>query len=217
MKFLAIITARSGSKRIKNKNLSLINGKPLIFWSIKHIQKIKEIKKITISTDSIKILNKAKKFGIKTNWIRPKKISKDSSSSEDVVKHAYMREKKNGFDAQAIILFQPTTPFRTKNDIYKCINLYKSDPNRPVISVTRIKHPTKLLYPYKSKLKILKMNKPLFLFNGSILIIGSKQIKSNNYLKLKPNFVEFKGIKNNIDIDNHEELKLARILFDKNI
>ena len=61
MKLLAVIAARAGSKRLKNKNLTLLNKKPLIYWTIKLAQKISEIKKIVISTDSSKILNVSRK------------------------------------------------------------------------------------------------------------------------------------------------------------
>ena len=218
MKFLVLITARAGSRRLKNKNLLKLNKKSLLYWSISHAKKINENKKIVVSTDSKKILNVANKCGVNTKWIRPKMLAKSISSSESVIKHAFLLEKKNGFAADAIIILQPTTPFRFKKDINKCIKLFKSNPKRPVISVTKIKHPTKLLYPMKSKLKILKTSKSLFMPNGSVYIINSKQIfKTNNYLKLEPNYVEFKGIKNNIDVDTFEELALSRLLFSKNI
>ncbi len=218
MKFLVLVTARAGSKRLKNKNLLKLNKKPLLYWTINHAKKIKENKKIVVSTDSKKILSAANKYGVNTKWIRPKKLALSNSSSESVIKHAYLIEKKNGFSADAIIILQPTTPFRKISDINKCIKLFKSDPNRPVISVSRIKHPTKLLYPNKNKLNILKTNKSIFIPNGSFYIMNSKDIfKTKNYLKLKPNYIEFKGVKENIDIDNYEDLALSKILFRRNI
>ena len=125
MKFLAVITARAGSKRLKNKNLSLLNKKPLIYWTIKHAQNVNEIKKIVISTDSTKILKQSKKYGLNTSWLRPKKIAKDNSTSEEVIKHAYLEEKNKGFDAEAIILLQPTSPYRNLKLIKKAINIFK--------------------------------------------------------------------------------------------
>jgi len=70
---IAIIPARAGSKRLKNKNLKLINGKPLIYYAIKTAIKSKLFDEVIISTDSLKILNKAEKFGAKNNGLRPKK------------------------------------------------------------------------------------------------------------------------------------------------
>ena len=139
-------------------------------------KKLKKIKLLLAQTK--KILNVANKCGVNTK-LRPKKLAK-SISLESVIKHAFLLEKKNGFTADAIIILQPTTPFRFKKDINKCIKLFKSNLKRPVISVTKIKHPTKLLYPMKSKLKILKTSKSLFMPNGSVYIINTKQIFNNN-------------------------------------
>ena len=107
MKFLAVITARAGSKRLKNKNLSLLNKKPLIYWTIKHAQNVNEIKKIVISTDSTKILKQSKKYGLNTSWLRPKKIAKDNSTSEEVIKHAYLEEKNKSLMLRQLF-FWPT-------------------------------------------------------------------------------------------------------------
>lgn len=218
MKFLAVITARAGSKRLKNKNLTLLNKKPLIYWTIKLAQKISEIKKIVISTDSIKILNESKKYGLKTNWLRPKKIAKDKSTSEEVVKHAYLKEKEEGFDAEAIILFQPTSPYRNLTLIKRAIKIFKKNPNVPLISVSELKHHNKILTLSKKKLSLLKNKKKIFLPNGSIFIINSKQaLKTKNYLKKEMNFIVFNKIKENIDIDTKQDLLLSRVLYKVNI
>ena len=72
----AFIFARGGSKGIKNKNIRLFNGKPLIYYSIKLAKKISSIKKVFVSSDNKKILDIAKKFGAET-ILRPKSIAKD--------------------------------------------------------------------------------------------------------------------------------------------
>lgn len=218
MKFLAVITARAGSKRLKNKNLSLLNKKPLVYWTIKHAQNLNEIKKIVISTDSAKILKQSKKYGLNTNWLRPKKIAKDDSTSEEVVKHAYLQEKNKGFDAEAIILFQPTSPYRNLKLIKKAINIFKKNPKIPLISVSEVKHNNKILILSKKKLSLLKNQKKVFLPNGSFFIISSKQaLKTKNYLKTKMNYIVFRGIKENIDIDIKQDLLLSRLLYKVNI
>ena len=74
---LAVILARSGSKGIKNKNIKILNGKPLIAWSIATCLKSKRINKIVVSTDSKKYAKIAKSFGAHEVILRPKKFSKD--------------------------------------------------------------------------------------------------------------------------------------------
>ena len=72
MKILGFIPARSGSKELKNKNLKKFNGKPLIYHTISISKKFKTITTF-VSTDSKKILNLAKNYGVKFNYLRPKK------------------------------------------------------------------------------------------------------------------------------------------------
>ena len=78
MKNIAIIPARSGSKRIKNKNIKLFFGKPIIQWTYEILKKSKLFSKIVVSTDSKKIKNVCKKFGVKYFIERPKKLSTDN-------------------------------------------------------------------------------------------------------------------------------------------
>ena len=91
----AFIFARGGSKELKNKNIKLFNGKPLIFYSIDQAKKNKKIKKIFVSSDNSRILKIAKKYGAHT-IIRPKSLSNDKSSEINAWKHAikYLKKKK---------------------------------------------------------------------------------------------------------------------------
>ena len=83
IKRLAIIPARAGSKRIKNKNMKLFFGKPLIYYSIKAALDSKIFDKIHISSDSKKIINYGKKFKINSDFERPKYLSDDRTGIKD--------------------------------------------------------------------------------------------------------------------------------------
>ena len=76
-KIIALIPARGGSKSIKNKNLALLNGKPLIQYAISSAKKSKYINRIIVSTDSNKIKSTALKLGAEAPFLRPRKISGD--------------------------------------------------------------------------------------------------------------------------------------------
>ena len=84
-KFIAIIPARIGSKRLKFKNLQIFNGKPLFMWSMISAQKSKYIDKIYLSTDSKKINNIASKNGFKITSLRPKNLSRDKTTSSELI------------------------------------------------------------------------------------------------------------------------------------
>ena len=116
-----IITARSGSKRLPNKNMKHLNGKPLIYWTINSVKKAFKKARVFISTDSKKIANFSKTMGIEVPFIRPKSISKDNSTSIEVVNHFLEWVKqKNKLLPKYIVLLQPTSPFRSSKTIKKC-------------------------------------------------------------------------------------------------
>ena len=71
IKRLAIIPARSGSKRIKNKNIKKFIGKPIIFYSINSAIKSRLFEKIHVSTDDKKIQNKIESLGLNVDFLRP--------------------------------------------------------------------------------------------------------------------------------------------------
>ena len=83
-----MIPARKGSERVKDKNIQLINGKPLIFYSIRSAQKSKLFDRIIVSTDSKKYAKIAKKIGAEVPFIRPKAFSTKFSPDYYWVKHS---------------------------------------------------------------------------------------------------------------------------------
>lgn len=117
MKNLAIITARSGSKGLKNKNIKLLNGKPLIAYSIEAAQKSNLFTEIMVSTDSEEYAEIALKLGAKVPFLRSKTNSEDNSGSWDVVMEVLKNYLKAGQKYDTICLLQPTSPLRTYDDI----------------------------------------------------------------------------------------------------
>ena len=120
MKNFAFIFARKGSKRVKNKNIKKINGKPLVLYSIEIANKIKEISKVFVSTNDKRI----KKIALKNGCIvidRPEILAKDKSAEWLAWQHAinFVREKYNkNFN---FISIPPTSPLRNTADVKKCI------------------------------------------------------------------------------------------------
>ena len=121
--------ARKGSKRLINKNLLKINKKPLIELTINFVKKIAPRNNIIFSTDSRIMLNIANKLGINTPWLRPKKFSLDGSSSFDASLHAIKWFENKFFKIDAIALFQPTSPFRSKEHFIKALEKFKKNSN----------------------------------------------------------------------------------------
>ncbi|MGD8172519.1 cytidylyltransferase domain-containing protein [Vibrio sp. TRT 21S02] len=140
MKILAVIPARSGSKRLPKKNIKVLNGKPLIQWSIESAINCKLISKVVVSTDCEDIANIALNSGAEVPFIRPKNLSEDSSSSIDVILHALDHYKDKGENYDFVMLLQPTSPIRSQAHNESAIELLKSKEADAVVSVCECEH-----------------------------------------------------------------------------
>ena len=121
-RIIAIIPARGGSKGLKDKNIKVFLGKPLISWSIDIGLKSKYIDEVMVTTDSSKITEISKDYGAKVPFIRPDKLASDSATSMDVIFHTldyYKNELNQKYDY--IVLLEPTSPQRTVNDVDSAI------------------------------------------------------------------------------------------------
>ena len=137
-KILAIIPARGGSKRLANKNLLPLNGKPLIGWSIDEAKVSKYIDRLIVSTDSQEIREVAKAFGADTPFLRPSELAEDETRSIDVVIHAVHFLKAENYDY--VILLQPTSPLRDVDDIDGAIEYFFDKNATSIIGVCEMEH-----------------------------------------------------------------------------
>ena len=119
---------KRGSKGIKDKNLKLVDGKPLIYYPIKAAQKSGVIDKIIISTDSKKIALIAEKLGAEVPFIRPKKLSGDLVTTEDTLRYSLNKYEKITNQKFDICVFLTATDiFRKVSWIKKAVSILKSD------------------------------------------------------------------------------------------
>ena len=219
-KNIAIILARKGSKAIKNKNLVSLNGKPLIYWSIKACLKSKKISSVWVSSDSDRILNVAKKYG--SNIIkRPKKFASDKSNSDLAWLHAvkYLNNKK--IYSTSVIGVQPTSPIRSSKDLDYAIKKFYYNRLDSMFSAQKIfnhfiwKNTKKGLqanYNYTKRPMRQDINEK-YLENGSFYIFNSKiflKKKCRLFGKIGVyvmNKIQSLEIDDKIDLDILESLK----------
>lgn len=131
---VAIIPARGGSKRIKNKNLLSILNKPLIDYTLDQANKSKFLKDFFVSSDDELILDYVRSKNFKVIK-RPKSISKDTSSSESVLKFSSDYIEKHYFNIDDIMMLQCTSPIRKTKDIDKAIDMYINEKGDSLVSV----------------------------------------------------------------------------------
>ena len=189
-KTIAIILARGGSKGIKNKNLIKVNGKPLIYWSIKSCLNSKKIQSVWVSSDSEKILSVSKKYG--ANILkRPKIISGDFSTSESAWIHALKIIKNKIKNIDSVVGIQPTSPIRPSKSIDNAINkfydkkfdsLFTSQKINDHFIWQTVRGKLKANYNYKKRPMRQKI-KNKYLENGSFYIF-----KATKFLKEKCRF-----------------------------
>jgi hypothetical protein len=129
MIILCLIPARSGSKGIPDKNIKLLNNKPLMAHSIEQAKGTKYYEnkqmRIVLTTDSKQYADIGKEYGAEVPVLRPSEISQDLSSDLEFMKHMidYLKITEN-YNPDIILQLRPTQPMRKIEDINKCLDLF---------------------------------------------------------------------------------------------
>lgn len=124
---LVIISARGGSKGVPGKNIKELNGKPLIQYTIEAARKLVPDSQIIVSTDSLEVKKVVENLGLKVPFLRPKELATDTAGSYEVLLHALDFYENQGNLPDKIILLQPTSPFRTADQVKEAMALFHSD------------------------------------------------------------------------------------------
>ena len=114
-----IVPARSGSKRFKNKNIAELGGKPLFVWSLEAANSMFPKQNVWFTTDSIEYQELAVEYGFNNIIIRDSKLSDDKTRNIELLSLFCQQQKFSSTDY--FWLFQPTSPFRTKNFLKRCL------------------------------------------------------------------------------------------------
>ena len=128
METLAIIPARSGSKGIPHKNITMFHGNPMLSYSVIQACQAKKVDRVILSTDSKLYADIARQYGAETPFLRPAEISKDASTDLEVFEHSLKwLDKNEGYCPDICVHLRPTYPTRQVNDIDRAIELLESD------------------------------------------------------------------------------------------
>lgn len=121
---LVVVPARGGSKGVKLKNIHLLGGKPLIYWTLEILEKFSNKLRTFVSTDSNKIIEVVKKIGFEPPIKRPSSLSGDKAKDFEVIEHALIEmEKIDKKKYDIILMLQPTSPLRNKKQILGILDL----------------------------------------------------------------------------------------------
>ena len=133
---VAIIPARGGSKRIKNKNIKNFLGEPILSYSIRAAQESGVFDKIIVSTDSEAIAGVARQYGAEVPFVRPSELSDDHTPTAPVLEHAVKWLESKGCRVKYLCCIYPTAPFVRSEDLIRGYELLVEDSVSSVFSVT---------------------------------------------------------------------------------
>lgn len=191
---LVVIPARGGSKGIPYKNIKLLGGKPLIQYSIDLAREIANDELICVTTDDQKIIEVCESLNLHVPFVRPAELSTDAAGSYEVLLHALDFYTKQGKIIDKIILLQPTSPFRTIQQLKDALAMWKED-SELIISVKKTKANPYYLLMEENEEGFLEISKKagniaqrqsapnVFEINGAIYIISAKKLLQEKTLR----------------------------------
>ena len=219
---IAIIPARGGSKRIKNKNIKKFNKKPIIELTFKILKKINIFNLIILSSDSSKICKLGKKIGFDLVLRRSKNLAKDTTDTKSVIKQVIIDISKD-IKIENVCCVYPCNPFLQISDLKKCLKILQKNKKKFIFPITNYSHPIDRAFKL-SKHNMIKFinkknaNKNTQTFSKSFHDAG-QFYWGKKYTWLKNFFLHTNGIGYQIpnyrvvDIDNLHDWKKAEIIY----
>ncbi|MBM9589074.1 acylneuraminate cytidylyltransferase family protein [Leptospira sp. 201903075] len=228
MQILPIVPARKGSKRIPNKNMKVLGGKPLIVWTLDQCKGL-PTKTALVSTDDPTIQELVIQNGFVAPWLRPQELSTDESTTLNVLIHALDYYQSIGETIDAVLLLQPTSPFRTKESILRAIDLFlENDGLHTVVGVSKADpHPMwcfekngiflKPLFNGEGFLLRSQDLPEMYSINGAIYLIPVKTLYEKRAILSERNLpIVIDSQKETLDIDTMEDWQYAEFLCEQN-
>lgn len=223
MNTLVIIPARGGSKGIPHKNIKKLNGKPLICYSIDVARQFTTEENICVTTDDDEIIKVVEDYGLKTPFKRPDYLATDTCGSNEVIKHAWNFYEDRGRHYDAILLLQPTSPFRKVEFLNDAVSLYDNSidmvasvqnaPCNPYYDGFEENEKGLLVISKGDGLIERRQDAPkVWQFNGSIYVINPISLKEKgmaNFSRIRKYVMHDLF---SVDIDNLFDWKIAELI-----
>ena len=218
---ICIIPARSGSKRIKNKNIKSFNGKPIISYAIKFAKSTGLFERIIVSTDSYKISKIAKKYGAEVPFLRSKKLASDFAPTKDVLLDCI--KKISSENSKYHFCLYPTSTLLLKKDFTNSFNKIKKNNHDFLVAVTDFAYSPYRAFKFVGKNKIAFESKKYINYRsqdiprlihdtGSFYIWKTKALlKYKGKMPLKTTYYLLDRYRS-VDINTEQDFKFAAFL-----
>ena len=226
-KVICTICARAGSKGVKNKNIKILKGKPLISYSIEMAKRSELFEHIVVSTDSDEIAEVSIHYGAEVFFRRPVELASDSAAKIPVIRHALLEsEKQYNQQFENLMDLDATSPLRIIEDILGAwkyfndgsfdnvitatpsrkspyFNMVELDENKRVLIAKKLEKP---VVRRQDAPKCYDMNASIYLWKRSCLLSEDRVIGKNTGLYVMPE-------ERSIDIDSELDFKFVEFLF----
>jgi len=226
MNILYLIPARAGSKGLPGKNIKVLGDKPLILYSIEFaIKNMKYGDELCISTNDEGVLDILRKQGIKVPFKRPDVLASDTANSYDVIMHALEYYEQNNQYFDAVMLLQPTSPFRSQDDVDSIIKMFIEDVDM-VVSVKNTKENPYFTLFEENEFGFLTKSKEsdfqrrqdcpeVFAFNGSMYLMKVDTLKKTPISGFKKIKKIIMPEERSVDIDTMADWVMAEFYLNK--
>lgn len=144
MKNIAIIPARSGSKGLKDKNIKMLKGKPLLAYTVEAALNSGVFDCVHVSTDSESYAAVAREYGADVPFLRDAELASDTAGTWDTVRAVVRKYQELGKEFDIVTLLQPTSPLRDFVDIQKAVSIFEEKDADSVVSVCEVEHSPKI-------------------------------------------------------------------------
>ena len=229
MNNIAVIPARSGSKGLPDKNIRIINGKPLLAYTIEAALNSGCFDTVHVSTDSEKYADIAKEYGADVPFLRSAELASDTANTWDAVREVLNRYAETGKAFDTVMLMQPTTPLRTGTDVQEAYRLMREKKARSVISVCEVDHSPLWCdtIPESGNMKgfgrkdlawVTRQElKPFYRVNGAIylLTVTDNTIAADDDIYENDCYALFMDRKKSVDIDCEDDLELVEFMLSR--
>jgi CMP-N-acetylneuraminic acid synthetase len=224
------ICARGGSKGVKNKNIKIINGKPLIIYTLEQAKLSNVFDEIAVSSDSEDILKVASEFGIKNLIHRPEHLATDSAPKIPVIQHCVLEVEKNkNLKFNTMVDLDVTAPLRSIEDIKNAINLLEINNFSNVITATKSRRSPYFNLVEVNEKGVVELSKKIdsqivrrqdspkcYDMNASIYVWNRESFFKFNTVFLQDTALYEMPEERSIDIDSELDFEFVEFLIKKN-
>lgn len=222
-KYIIIIPARGGSKRLPRKNIIELCGKPLISYTIEYACQIAQKNpniQVWLNTDDIEIIKVCSHYPIKI-YERPEEFARDESTTVSVLKNQIEYMERNSLFFDSVILLQPTNPLRSIDLIDDAISLFESNDRNSLATFSllnrkygRINNKFYIPLNYQPGQRHQDIDHEYY-ENGLLYITKCNAIKNDEILTKDVYPLVTNDIYSSIDIDELKDLYWAEFVINK--